>query len=126
MALLIMLPVVVFDIWLLATTGRTQFRKWARPGGWPRLAGTIAAGIALGIWLAFFVAYRWGQKMRVTGFPIPDSFLFLQSGAWVPSDAPRWIPPAARVVNLLSGMAATMVPFKFAEFLRSVKAELAR
>jgi hypothetical protein len=124
-ALFLMLPVLAFDLWLLLTTGKTQWRKWARPGEWRRLAGTLALGAALGIYLAFFVKYSWSDKMRVIGFPIPSVFFHLEDGNWVDFVLPGPVMWAA-AVNLLSGLAATMAPFKFAEFLRSVKAELAR
>jgi len=124
--LIIILPVLALDFWLLATTGKTQFHRWARAGAWPRLAGTAALGAALGVWLSFFVEYNWGDKMRVTGFPIPAAFASLEDGRWVAALPPPAMRGAAAGVDFLSGLAATMIPFKFAEFLRSVKAELAR
>jgi hypothetical protein len=125
-ALILMLPVLAFDIWLLATTGKTQWMKWARPGERRRLAGALTAGVALGVWLAFFVGYKWTDKARVTGFPIPTVYFYLEDGKWVDSIPVPIVKWAAVGVNFLSGFAATMAPFRFAEFLRSVKAELAR
>jgi len=125
-ALILMLPVLAFDIWLLATTGKTQWIKWARPGEWRRLAGALAIGAVLGVWLAFFVGYKWSDKMRVTGFPIPVAYFHLEDGKWVDFIPPPIVQWTAVGINFLSGFAATMIPFKFAEFLRSVKAELAR
>jgi hypothetical protein len=124
--LVLILPVLAFDFWLLATTGRKRFRQWARTAGWPRLAGTVAVGLALGVWLAFFVHYKWGDKTRVTGFPIPAAFASLEDVRWIATEVSPVMRGAALAVNLLSGLAATMIPSKFAEFLQSVKAELAR
>ena len=123
-AFVIILPVLAFDVWLLATTGKKQFKIWTQARAWPRLAGAVALGVALGVWLARFVEYKWGAGMRVIGFPVPVCFFHLEDGRWV-----DYLPPApARymgwAVNLLSGLAAPFLPFKAAEFLRSVKAEL--
>jgi hypothetical protein len=82
--------------------------------------------VALGVGLAFFAKYKWGAAMRVAGFPIPCAFSNLQDGRWgdfTPPPPMRW---SAAAVNLLTGFAAPMIPFKFAEFLQSVKAELRR
>jgi hypothetical protein len=122
--LLLILPVLALDVWLLATTGKSQFKIWTQGRAWPRLAGAAALGVALGVWLALFVEYRWGSKTRVIGFPVPVSFFHLEDGNWV-----DFIPPAAMqclgwTANFLSGLAAPLIPFKAAEFLRSVKAEL--
>jgi len=53
--LIIILPVLAFDFWLLATTGKKQLKIWTQARGWPRLAGAAGLGVALGIWLAFFI-----------------------------------------------------------------------
>ncbi len=122
--LIIILPVLAFDVWLLATTGKKQCKIWAQARAWPRLAGAAALGVALGVWLALFVEYHWGAGTRVIGFPVPVCFFHLEDGNWV-----DFIPPAAMqylgwTANFLSGLAAPILPFKAAEFLRSVKAEL--
>jgi hypothetical protein len=125
-ALIIILPVLAFDVWLLATTGRRQFSLWARARAWPRLAGAVAAGAALGVWLAFFVHYKWDALTRAEGFPIPDAFSSFQNGRWSAFLPPRSAALQALgiAVNFLTGLAAPAMPFKAAEFLRSVKAEL--
>ena len=122
--LLLILPVLALDVWLLATTGKRQFKMWTRSRAWPRLAGAAALGAALGIWLALFVEYKWGSNFRVIGFPVPVCFFVLEDGNWV-----DFLPPSAMqylgwAANFLSGLAAPFIPFKAAEFLRSVKAEL--
>src|ERR1017187_4050153 len=123
-ALIIILPVLAFDVWLLSTTGMKQFKIWAAARAWPRPAGMVFIGLALSIWLAFFVKYKWGATMRVTGFPIPDSFSSLENGQWGDSSSPPAIHYAAILGNLLSGLIAPLIPFKVTEFLRAVKAEL--
>jgi len=124
--LIIILPVLAFDVWLLATTGKKQFKIWSQARAWPRLAGAAGMGVALGIWLAFFVQYKWDSQTRAEGFPIPDAFSSLQNGQWSDFLPPRSLALQllAIAVNILSGLAAPLLPFKAAEFLRSVKAEL--
>ncbi len=124
--LILILPVLAFDGWLLATTGKRQFHDWTRARAWPRLAGAAGLGVALGVWLAFFVQYNWDTQTRAEGFPIPDAFSSLQNGRWS-----AFLPPRSLALqflgiaaNFLSGLAAPLLPFKAAEFLRSVKAEL--
>jgi hypothetical protein len=123
-ALILILPVLAFDVWLLATTGRKQLKIWVEKRPWRLLAGLGILGVILSIWLAFFVEFKWGAKMRVTGFPIPDSFSGLEDGKWGNSASPVAVHFAAIFVNLISGLAAPLIPYKVAEFLRAVKAEL--
>jgi hypothetical protein len=123
-ALILILPVLAADVWLLATTGKKQFKIWSQARAWPRLAGAAALGAALGVWLALFVQYKWGSEIRVIGFPVPVCFFHLEDGNWVDYLMPtamQWLGAAA---NFLSGLAVPLIPFKAAEFLRSVKAEL--
>jgi hypothetical protein len=124
--LLLILPVLALDAWLLATTGKKQARIWTQARAWPRLAGAAALGVALGIWLAFFVQYKWDAHTRTEGFPIPDAFSNLQNGQWSVFLPPRSLALQllAIAANFLTGLAAPLIPFKAAEFLRSVKAEL--
>lgn len=122
--LILIVPVLAFDVWLLATTGKRQFKIWTQARAWLRLAATAGLGVALGVWLSLFVEYKWGSTVRVIGFPVPVCFFHLEDGNWV-----GFIPPAAMqclgwAANFLSGLAAPLIPFKAAEFLRSVKAEL--
>jgi len=122
--LIIIVPVLAFDVWLLATTGKKQFKIWSQARAWPKLAGAAGIGVALGVWLALFVEYHWGARMRVIGFPVPVCFFHLEDGNWIDYLIPtpmQWLGAAA---NFLSGLAAPLIPFKAAEFLRTVKAEL--
>jgi hypothetical protein len=123
-ALILILPVLAADVWLLATTGKQQFKKWTRARAWLRLAGAIGVGAALGVWLSLFVEYKWGSTMRVIGFPIPVCFFHLEDGSWVDFPLPPGMGYLGCAANFLSGLVAPLLPFKAAEFLRSVKAEL--
>jgi hypothetical protein len=124
-ALILILPVLAFDVWLFATTGKRQFLLWTKARAWRPLAGAFGIGVALAVWLSFFIQYKWDSQTRALGFPIPDAFSTLENGKWT-----AFIPPAlplrlsATAANFLSGLAAPLIPFKVAEFLRTVKAEL--
>ncbi len=123
-ALILIFPVLAADVWLLATTGKNQFNIWFQARAWTRLAAVAAIGVALGVWLGFFVQYKWGANLRVVGFPVPVCFLHLQDGKpkdYLAPAAMQWLGTAA---NFLSGLAVPLIPCKAAEFLRSVKAEL--
>ena len=124
--LILILPVLALDVWLLGTTGKRQCKIWTQARAWPHLAGAAGVGVALGVWLAFFVQYNWDTQTRAEGFPIPDAFSSLQNGRWT-----AFLPPSSLALqllgiaaNFLSGLAVPVMPFKAAEFLRSVKAEL--
>jgi hypothetical protein len=126
--LILILPVLAVDVWLLVTTGKKQFGLWSQAGRRSRLAGAIAICVLLGIWLAFFIQYRWDATTKARGFPIPDAFSSLQNDQWsvflpTPSLALQLLGVLA---NFLSGLVIPLIPFKAAEFVRSVKAELHR
>ena len=123
-SLVLILPVLAFDFWLFAKVGKSLFQSWVKSKSWPRVVGLVAAGLALGVWLAFYVEYKWGAKMRVAGFPIPVAFSHLEEGKWGDFISPSGMQYAGVAVNFLTGLAAPLVPFKIAEFLRTVKAEL--
>ena len=93
--LILILPVLALDVWLLATTGRRQFKIWTQTRAWPRLAGAAGLGVALGIWLAFFLQYKWDAQTRAQGFPVPDAFSSLQNGRWSPL-----LPPPSPALQL--------------------------
>jgi hypothetical protein len=123
-ALILILPVLAADVWLLTTTGKKQFKTWTQARAWTRLAGVVVFGAALGVWLGFFVEYKWGANLRVIGFPVPVCFFHLEDGEWVDFPLPKAMMYLGCAVNFLSGLVVPLIPFKAAEFLRSVKAEL--
>jgi len=123
-ALILILPVLAADVWLLATTGKKQVKIWTQTRAWPRLVGAAALGVALGVWLGLFAQYKWGNAMRVVGFTIPVVFFHQQDGQWVDFPLPEALLYLGTMVNFLSGLVVPLIPFKSAEFLRSVKAEL--
>jgi len=122
--LLLILPIVAFDIWLSCTTGRRQLAEWISRRNWRHLAAAVVAGLLLAVWLAFFVAYSSGAQLRVQGFPIPVAFFHLDDKTWTSTTPPRLLHVAGVAANFLTGLAAPFIPFKIAEFFKVVKAEL--
>jgi hypothetical protein len=122
--LLLILPIVAFDFWLAGTTGRRQLAAWRAQRNWRHPAAAAAAGLLLAVWLAFFVQYSSGTQLRVQGFPIPVAFFHLDSKVWTRTVPPTPLPVLGAAANFLTGLAAPFIPFKIAEFLKKVKAEL--
>jgi len=122
--LFLILPIVAFDFWLSWTTGRRQLAEWRAQKNWRHLGAAAAAGLLLAIWLAYFVKYSSGAKLRIEGFPIPVAFFHLDLGLWTRTTPPPPLPVLGAAANFLTGLAAPFIPFKIAEFFKVVKAEL--
>jgi hypothetical protein len=70
------------------------------------------------------VKYSFDPKMRVIGFPIPLVFFHLEDQTWTRTVLPSSLPYAGGTADFLTGLAAPFLPYKIAEFLKTVKAEL--
>jgi hypothetical protein len=122
--LFLILPIVAFDIWLSCTTGRRQFQQWAARGQWRPMIYALGAGLVIAVFLTYFVKYQWGQNERVEGFPIPLVFFHQEGKTWTRTTLPEVMPYIAGAADFLTGLVAPLIPFKVAEFLKVVKAEL--
>jgi hypothetical protein len=111
--LLLIVPIVAFDFWLAWTTGRRQISKWRARKAWGPMAAMVAAGLLLATGLTFFLRYHFGPD-QVQGFPIP----------WAHTSLPPAMTVLGAATDFLTGLAAPFIPFKVAEFLSEVKAEL--
>jgi hypothetical protein len=122
--LIFIIPILAFDVWLIVTTGGRQVRQWVELKRWKPLAATLATGIALAVWLTFFIRYGTDPKMRVEGFPVPLKFFHLEDQTWTQTQLPSILPYAGLATNLVTGLVLPLFPFKVREFLQKVKAEL--
>jgi hypothetical protein len=122
--LILIIPVVAFDIWLSLTTGRRTLQRWIGTRQRRPIALAIGAGLILAVWLTFFVQYGWEKDERVLGFPIPRVFFSLQNQNWTRTTLPGAMTYLGGVADFLTGLAAPFIPFKVAEFIKAVKAEL--
>lgn len=123
-ALFLIAPILAFDIWLTLTTGRRQWAKWRAAGNWRHAAAAVAAGVALAVFCAFFVKFTNGHMLRLQGFPVPYFFESFQDKHWVPSTSAPALDVLERATDFVTGLAAPLIPYKIAEFLRVVKEEL--
>jgi hypothetical protein len=122
--LLVIIPVVAFDIWLSCTTGKRQLRRWSGGGRRRTVVYVVSAGIVLAIAMTFFVKYSWSPDERVEGFPIPLVFFHREGKIWTRTTLPDGMPYIGGAADILTGLVAPLIPFKVAEFLKVVKAEL--
>ena len=125
--LILILPILAFDVWLFANLGKLLPR--AADGGVRRRPVTVmvVVGVGLGLWFTNWVlplAYKIQPTLRVTGFPIPIHFIYQQDGKWVDSAPGTPFPLLIALVNFLTGIALAFFPLKIAEFLRAVKKEV--
>ncbi len=123
-ALIFILPILAFDLWLAWTTGRRQFEKWRLARAWPQVAAFAAAGLILAVIGAFVVEYKNGAFLRLRGFPVPFEFHSLQDGQWIATTSAAPLAFLSRLTDAITGLAAPLIPFKVAEFLRVVKEEI--
>jgi hypothetical protein len=121
--LIFIIPILAFDVWLSCTTGRRQMRRWLELKQWRRIVAAGAAGLALAVWLTFFVQYGNGPETR-KGFPIPLLFFHPEDKTWTRTALPAALFYASAAADFLTGLAAPFIPSKIAEFLKQVKAEL--
>lgn len=122
--LIFILPIFAFDLWLACTTGRRQIALWLERKQAPRIAGVFLIGLILAVWLTVFVKYSMGPELKVRGFPVPLVFFHLENRSWTETTLPSGLPYIGVVTNFLTGLAAPFIPYKVAEFLKKVKAEL--
>jgi hypothetical protein len=121
--LIIIIPILAFPIWLTATTGVRQSRKWVALRQWRQIAAAAVIGLALAVWLTLFVQYGHGIELR-KGFPIPLLFFHPDDNTWGHTAVPGWILYLSMATDFLIGLTAPFIPYKIAEFLQQVKAEL--
>jgi len=122
--LFLIVPVVAFDIWLFCTTGNRQLQQWAVRGQRRPMIYALAIGLILAVLLTFYIQYQWDKDQRVEGFPIPLVFFHQEDKKWMRTTLPGMMSYIGGAADFLTGLAAPLIPFKVAEFLNKVKAEL--
>jgi hypothetical protein len=123
--LIIVIPIVAFDLWLSLTTGRRQIRRWLELRQWRPMALAFAFGIVTAVLITFVIKYTWSGKTKVIGIPIPLTFFHLEdNNIWTHTGLPGPMPYIALFTDILTGLAAPFIPYKVAEFIKAVKAEM--
>lgn len=123
--LIFIIPILAFDIWLAATTGRRQARAWLEGRKWRDVALAGAAGLILAVVLPAFIRYGSGAKLRVQGFPVPIRFFHLEDNQqWTVNSLNGVLDYFGIATDVITGLVAPIIPYKIAEFFKAVKAEL--
>jgi len=98
--------------------------RWLRRGGfdrqwWKAFAVLASAGLALGIWFAFFMQYKVANT-HLEGFPIPVGISNREKPGqpWVKSVMPVPIRLGGIVTDLLAGVALCLAPIAVAAFFK--------
>ena len=123
-SVILILPILAFSVWLLATTGRRVVKSSIQTKRWITVLLPFVTGIAIGWFFTFRVHYKIAPTLRLHSFPVPSLFTYQQDSKWVDSPLPEVIRFIVYVVDFLFGIALAFFPFKVAEFLQQVKAEL--
>jgi hypothetical protein len=123
-SVVLIIPILVFSIWLLSTTGRRVFQEKRTTGKLAQFGFVVLIGLAIGAWFTFVVNYKMGATLRLKSFPVPTEFIYLQDEKWVESPLPPFMKTVVVATDFLFGIAIAFFPFKVGEFFRQVKAEL--
>jgi hypothetical protein len=120
----LIIPILAFSFWLLATTGRRTAQRAVASRNFVRLALVVIVGAAIGWLFATRVEYKMGATLRLHSFPIPSLFIYLQDEKWVNSPLPEVLRLVVYATDFLCGFTIPFFPFKIGEFFREVKEEL--
>jgi uncharacterized membrane protein len=123
-SVILIVPMLVFSVWLLSTTGRRVFLKNRERAQLSRFALVVLIGLAIGAWFTFGVSYKMGATLRLRSFPVPTMFIYLQDSKWVESPLPPVMKGMVVATDFLFGVAFAFFPFKVMEFIRQLKTEL--
>jgi hypothetical protein len=125
MGFIVIIPFAALAGWSIFAIARSLRRggydwKW-----WRAFALLACAGLALGIWFAFFLQYKVANT-RLEGFPIPVQISSRenQTSPWVTSHLPAPIRLGGTVTNLLAGVALCLAPIAVAAFFKENRRQL--
>ena len=116
--------IVIIPLATLAGWSIFAIFRWLRRGQfgqkWWRAFGMLgSAGLALGVWFAFFSHYK-VSNASLEGFPIPVGISTREKpdAPWITSDMPVAIRLGGMLTDLLSGVALCLVPIAVAAFFK--------
>lgn len=120
--LVLIVPVLATAGWIIFSSVRALCQNELEPIWKKRAVFLTLAGIALGIWLAFFWQAERLGPIRLEGFPVPTTILRFEEEQWKNFSPPAPMQIMGRAANILAGLAAALLPVKIAVFLRQLKA----
>jgi hypothetical protein len=122
--------IIIIPFGALAAWAIVAIFRWLRRGHlgrqwWKAYALLACAGLALGIWFAFFMQYKMANT-HLEGFPIPVGIASREKpdGPWVQSAIPQPVRIGGMITNLLSGVALCLVPLAVAAFFKENRGRL--
>src|SRR5579864_8768151 len=100
MGFIIIIPFAALAAWAIFAIFRWLHRGRFGRQWWKAYALLACAGLAVGIWFAFFVQYKMANT-RIKGFPIPVGITSREKpdGPWVQSAMPGPIRIGATITN---------------------------
>ncbi|MDB6022127.1 MAG: hypothetical protein JWQ04_1984 [Pedosphaera sp.] len=118
MGFIVIIPFAALAGWAIFAIFRWLRRGGFGPKWWRAFAILGLAGIAVGIWFAFFIQYKVANT-HLEGFPIPVGIATRQKPGepWNKSEMPLPIRIGGMITNLLSGVALCLAPIAVAAFV---------
>ena|SRR5688572_13965785 len=110
MGFLIVISLLALSCWLIYATFRRLRRRRARRSWWIASGSLLLAGLALGIWFAFFLEYQPSAKLRVFSFPLPLVFFVLEGDRWTDFVPPSAVLYPGLAANVLATVAVVLLP----------------
>ena len=123
MGFIFILPIAAASAWILGTTLRRIFSERTGSERTKVLVKILVVGVALGIWLGFFIHYRPNANYQLSGFPIPVKFSELKNEVWVDSIPSLPIQIGTVIANLLFALAVPCVPLKIGQFVQQMRGD---
>jgi uncharacterized membrane protein YfcA len=119
MGLIVILPIAALSGWSIFAIFRWLRRGDFNSKWWRAFALLASAGLAVGIWFAFFIQYKVANT-HLAGFPIPVAIANREKpdAPWVDATMPASIRFGGTVTNLLSGVALCLAPIAVAAFFK--------
>ena len=114
MGMLIVITFLALSSWTIISLFKRLSRQRVSKAWWIAFGVLFAAGVALGIWCAFFCEYRASARLRVQSFPIPVDLFHLEDGNWVDFPVPKFQGCLAFIANVIAIIALAELPLWFA------------
>jgi hypothetical protein len=110
MGFLIVISLLALSCSLIYVTFRRLRRRRATRSWWIASGSLLLAGLAVGIWFAFFFEYQPSAKLRVFSFPLPLVFFVLEGDRWTDFVPPSSVLYPGLAANVVATVAVILLP----------------
>jgi hypothetical protein len=110
MGFLIVMTLLALSCWLIYATFRRLRRRCAGRSWWIASVSLLLAGLALGIWFAFFFEYQPSGRIKFASFPMPLVFFVWEEDRWTDFVTPPMVMYPGLVANVASTVALVLLP----------------